>query len=561
MAFLLNACEKAEKTSSEFRVISKELFDNTPYNRDLSNFSKTVCKALAENKVFSSIIKEEVIKQFDGDYDVLLSAIAEMRLPEKELTTKGVSYLTVKDMLNRYAEGGSAEGKGGNSESFIDMLMAKYPLLQVSVPVNAEKWVDEKYVPVVTFIPFEYDELSTRFVTGYRPDGEMVMIDAVTPPDEPVIVIGLNERVSVPGDETKAAPPAPTGLTCVTTEAGIRLGWGMPAEADATNTHGYHIYRKSTSDINFIRIATISGVNNKSYDDKTVTAISSYTYFVTAFYESTESVPSNYVTITAPALPKPVLDFEAIQHARNLVELRWQNDNSQYIEETHLYKLIVGEDADYVLLNSFPVSQHDYFDTNIKPGKKIIYKAVHVTRLGVSNPKYDFIQAPYRDISQYSPVYIKQIKFTDWSIEGWLAGKPEFYITVTNVDPVNKNPFKVQDEINCEFSKRSSLSQVFYGVKVLDWKPGLWYDMLTFTAIEYDKPSGDLAFEIGVGFNAKNVAKLDFITPTAGVKYSVKFQDKGEKCGNAYINYFDFPEKWLVFPNYGVQILLSESDN
>ncbi len=56
MAFLLNACEKAEKTSSEFRVISKELFDNTPYNRDLSNFSKTVCKALAENKVFSSII-------------------------------------------------------------------------------------------------------------------------------------------------------------------------------------------------------------------------------------------------------------------------------------------------------------------------------------------------------------------------------------------------------------------------------------------------------------------------------------------------------------------------
>jgi hypothetical protein len=285
-----------------------------------------------------------------------------------------------------------------------------------------------------------------------------------------------------------------------------------------------------------------------------------YSYYVTAFYESEISSPSNYLTIKAPPLPKPVLSFDAIQHAKNEVELRWQNDYSQYIMETKLYKHVVGVTPDYVLLKSFTSSQHDYFDTDINIGRKIIYKAVHVTSLGESNPKYDFIQAPYRDISQKSPVYIKQIKFTDWKIEGWLAGKPEFYITVTNVEPVNKNPFKIQDQINCMFSKRTRTSQVFTGVKVLDWQPGFWYDMLTFTGLEYDRPSGELTLKIGVGFNAKDTLKLGFLNASAGIEYEITFQNKGEQCGNSYLDYFDNPETWLLFPNYGVQILVSESD-
>ncbi len=47
----------------------------------------------------------------------------------------------------------------------------------------------------------------------------------------------------------------------------------------------------------------------------------------------------------------------------------------------------------------------------------------------------------------------------------------------------------------------------------------------------------------------------------AGVDYEIKFSHKGEKCGNSYLNYFDESEQWLEFPNYGVKVLVSESDN
>jgi len=85
--------------------------------------------------------------------------------------------------------------------------------------------------------------------------------------------------------------------------------------------------------------------------------------------------------------------------------------------------------------------------------------------------------------------------------------------------------------------------------------------MLTFTAVEYDRPSGKLTLTIGVGYNMKDTLKLGFLQGNAGIEYPIVFEDKGEQCGNSYFDYFANPETWLVFPNYGVQIRLSETDN
>jgi hypothetical protein len=554
-------CERTELRSDDSKN-TEGLFEKNGYNLDMQDFSLAVTSSIKDNISFRSLIKEEALKMFDGDYDVLMSNIVNNKLDPGESSAKSSEETyCVRDLLQSHFKRSLNSAEPKSSKSVIDDLISKYPYLQISVPVNAEKWVDESYVPVVTFIPLEFDEATTEEVVGYTSDGSTVVLDAVNPPEEPVIVISMNERIEIIDDpKGQVIPPDPYNLTGVLTESGIRLLWDMPDTASVDNTTGYYVYRKSSTDSYYVLISTVIGVNNRSYDDNNVVSERTYSYYVTAFYESEISSPSNYLTITAPAIPKPVLSFDAIQHAKNEVELRWQNDNSQYIMETKLYKHVVGVTPDYVMLKSFTSSQHDYFDTDINIGRKIIYKAVHVTSLGESNPKYDFIQAPYRDISQKSPVYIKQIKFTDWKIEGWLAGKPEFYITVTNVEPVNKNPFKIQDQINCMFSKRTRTSQVFTGVKVLDWQPGFWYDMLTFTGLEYDRPSGELTLKIGVGFNAKDTLKLGFLNASAGIEYEITFQNKGEQCGNSYLDYFDNPETWLLFPNYGVQILVSESD-
>jgi hypothetical protein len=554
------SCEKAGQVTYP-SITTEGMFLKNEYNLDMQNFSLAVASAIREDDSFRNMIREEALKMFDGDYDVLMSDFAKMKINSQHPMSKSGGF-TVGDLLQEHMNGVSSSKGSKGATALIDELIEEYPYLQISVPVNAEEWNSEGYVPLVTFIPGEYDEATTDEVVAYTVEGDTVALDAVEPPEEPVIVISMNERVDVVL-EPKAGgiPPKPTNLTGALTESGIRLVWVMPDTTTEANTTGYKIYRKGSTDLYYVNISTIADPYSRTYQDNNVEASAVYTYYIIAFYQTVISAPSNYLTITAPQYPKSVLSFEATQHAKNEIELRWQNDYSQYITETRIYKHIVNQSTNYSLLETFSANQNDYFDNDVEPDNVIIYKAVHVTPIGESNPKYDFVKTPYRDISQESPIYIKQIKFTDWSIEGWLAGKPEFYIAVTNVDDKHEKAYEVQNQINCEFSKRTNKSQEFTGKLVLNWMPGCWYDMLTFTALEYDRPSGELKFEIGVKFNVKDPIKIGVLDSSPGLNFSITFQNKGEKCGSSYLDYFDNPETWLVFPNYGTQILVSESDN
>jgi hypothetical protein len=557
---ILTSCERVEQKSSP-SITTEGMFQKNEYNLDMQNFSLAVASAIREDDNFRNMVREEAVKMFDGDYDILMSDFTRMKITTANQVSKSGAF-TVGDLLQEHLNDVSASKGSKGAASFIEKLIEKYPYLQIAVPVNAEEWDSEDYVPMVTFIPGEYDETTTEKVVAYTVDGDTVALDAVEPPDKPVVVISMNERVDFAHDSKAGGiPPKPTNLTGVLTESGIRLTWQMPDTTTEANTTGYKIYRKGSTDLYFVNISTISDPYFRSYQDNNVEASAVYTYYVIAFYQTVISPPSNYLTITSPQFPKPVLSFEVTQHSKNEIELRWQNDYSQYILETRVYKHIVDQIPGYTLFRSFTANECDYFDNDVEQNKTIIYKASHVTSIGESNPKYDFVKTSFRDISKPSPVYIKQIKFTDWDIERWLAGKPEFYIKVSNVDDTKTKAYVVQDEINCEFNKRSKISQVFKGCLVLNWKPGFWYDMLTFTAVEYDRPSGEFKFDIGVKYNVKDSISLGVLDGSPGVIFSITFQNKGEKCENSYLDYFENPETWLIFPNYGTQILISESDN
>ena len=148
----------------------------------------------------------------------------------------GETLVSIKDLLNAYMpDKGEAGRKSGAST--IDDLTEKYPYLQISVPVNAEEW-DDDYMPLVTFIPEEYDELTTTEVTAYTPEGTTLALDAVNPPDEPVIVISMNERVEIVEDpKTGGVPPIPFNLIGFPTESGIRLVWQMPDTTKIGRAH------------------------------------------------------------------------------------------------------------------------------------------------------------------------------------------------------------------------------------------------------------------------------------------------------------------------------------
>lgn len=561
LIFIFQACEKNEIVEDDSILIKEEIFQDNEYNTDFSDFAKAVSNALKTNSSFRKVVKEEALLMIDGDYDVILKKVINKEVAASTtLKSVNVNY-TVKDLLeDSYPSSGQLKLKSA-STSIIDELSNKYPDMQIAVPIHAEEWDEENYIPTVTFLPLEYDDATTKTLSGYDSNGNTVAVDVINEPDKPVIVISENERMIIePDPDFPIIPSTPTNLSGSQTESGIRLMWEMPSTTTPLNTTGYYIYRKNSGSSSYSRIKTVPGAYNRSFDDNTVEASRSYSYYVIAYYQVETSSPSNYITITAPNYPKPVLSFDAIQNSKNEIELRWQNDHSQYILETKISKHVVGVTSGYQFFKSFTANEQDYFDHDVTVGKKVVYKINHVTSLGESNAKYDFVQVPYRDISQNSPVYIKKIKFSDWRIERWPAGKPEFYVTVTNVDAGGKTPYTVQDQIDCQFSSRSSTSQVFTGKKVIDWKPGFWFDMLTFTAIEYDRSWGKLTLKASVGYNLKDADKKG-LQASAAADYEITFEDKGEKCGNSYLNYFDNPEQWLVFPNYGVQILVSESDN
>jgi len=562
MIFIFQACKKNELIEDDSILMTEQLFQDNEYNADFSDFAKAVSNALKTSSDFRKVVKEEALLMIDGDYDVILKRVINKRVtPPSTLKSDKVIY-TVKDLLeDSYSASGQLNQKSAPT-SIIDELSNKYPDMQIAVPVHAEDWDEENYIPTVTFLPLEYDDATTTTITGYDSQGNIVPIDVINEPSKPVIVISENERLIdlEPDPDYPIVPSTPTNLSGTQTESGIRLTWEMPSGTKPFNTTGYYVYRKSAGTSSYTRIKTVVGAYERSYDDNSVEASRSYSYYVMAYYQGETSSPSNYITLTAPNYPKPVLSFDAIQNSKNEIELRWQNDHSQYILETKVSKHVVGVTNGYQFFKSFTANEHDYFDHDVVVGKKVVYKINHVTSLGESNAKYDFIHVPYRDISQNSPVYIKKIKFTDWKIERWPAGKPEFYVTVTNVDAGGKTPYKVQEDIDCQFSSRSSTSQTFTGKKVIDWKPGFWYDMLSFYVVEYDRSWGKLDITASVGYNSKNQDSTAF-NATGKVAYSYTIQDKGEKCGNSYLNYYDNPEVWLEFPNYGVKVLVSESDN
>lgn len=546
--FFVTGCDK--ETPEKITIDPESTFEKTDYNLGLLSMAKAVNSAMTENGDFRTFIKNEAVKQFDGDYDILLRNVIDAPIPN----ANGRSEMTVRTLLTSHWHDAPSNVR---TEDAIAQLIEENPCLQISVPLHAETWDATTYTPQIAIMPEEYRDSTTLYVPGYNQQNQLIAIDAVNEPDMPVIVISQNERTSCDGSFTDPVSYAPTSLVGSQTESGIRLSWNIDGAATTNDVVGYYIYKKGTQDATFLYVATVTGLSNRIFDDNNVVANASYSYYVSSYNYSMESSGSNIISVTAPNIPKSVLKFDAIQFALNDIELRWENDNSQFIQSTILSKRLVG--GSYQQIGTFNANQHEYIDNGFTPGQELIYKINHVTDLGVSNPKYDFVRTPYRDISKYSPVYIKQVKFSDWDLEGWLAGKPEFYVTVTNLNHISGTPYTVQDQINLEFNDRSKTSQKFRGKKVLDWKPGFWYDMLSFYALEYDKPSGQLDVTAEVKLNVKNEnLGLD---SNLGAKYEITFEDKGEKCGNSYLDYYQNPETWLVFPKYGVQILVSESDD
>ncbi|AMR27646.1 hypothetical protein A0257_11440 [Hymenobacter psoromatis] len=151
----------------------------TQTNQELATVAKALAHTLGTEAAYRQLLKAEALKQFDGDYDVLYRA-----------------FTTLKPAFGQRMDELVAQSPTGQALTGMADVLAHVPNLNISVPVNINKWDAATYAPLVLFIPADFDEKTyTKPLQAYDKDGQVHLLDAKQAPDYPVVVIGPSERV------------------------------------------------------------------------------------------------------------------------------------------------------------------------------------------------------------------------------------------------------------------------------------------------------------------------------------------------------------------------------
>jgi hypothetical protein len=142
------------------------------------SFGKVLAKAIDAEPLLREKIKNESLKQFDLDYDVLFQTIKDDILPDNE---------SVINKISKYA----------SSKGDFEKLVNSLPLLTIYVPelanFSAESWKTTNEIPVVALKP----ERKQSDVEYYNSNGEKGIIKYGMIPSSATLVVKDNERIVV----------------------------------------------------------------------------------------------------------------------------------------------------------------------------------------------------------------------------------------------------------------------------------------------------------------------------------------------------------------------------
>jgi len=178
----VNSCEEPELSDSPIDN-SSDLFlkRNTGknYYELKKKFAKALHEAMTENVNFRQFLKDEALKKFNGDYDILYNYVRDNRVGDS----------TFRDILKSYYK----------DESDLVAIEANVPSLTIFVPslpkdsFSAENWNVSEDVPLVAIRLLDSDK--TPLISS---NSESYLLDNNVIPGFPVVVIKENERIAVP---------------------------------------------------------------------------------------------------------------------------------------------------------------------------------------------------------------------------------------------------------------------------------------------------------------------------------------------------------------------------
>ncbi|MEP4535524.1 MAG: hypothetical protein ABJ004_20685 [Cyclobacteriaceae bacterium] len=188
--------QKEEPTIAQDQkeVISRK--DVSQMDRLSNTFAKTLATSMG-NVDLRNVIKSEVVKQFDGDYNVLLAQIIDQPVETNEAGDGRVSELsTFRELL---VQTQSDARTTFDLNATLDSLLEIYPTLQISVPGlevgTADTWDTQSQIPQVVIMDTNFDDQNAETLNAYDEYGNVTSLDAKTEPSELVIVVRPSESV------------------------------------------------------------------------------------------------------------------------------------------------------------------------------------------------------------------------------------------------------------------------------------------------------------------------------------------------------------------------------
>jgi hypothetical protein len=171
-----------------------------------SDFIKiTLAKSLAETASdvrVRQLIKDEIMKEFDGDYNVLFNTIKHRKIGN--LTFAQHLILNLPEWNDTDYTASRKKGRFDKEAvkaylQNLDIDTDKMPLLQIAVPHRGKTWEPENIHPLTTAVT---DNLITDFDKGfdmpaYHHNGTTAILKSDQLPEEPVLVVSENERLVV----------------------------------------------------------------------------------------------------------------------------------------------------------------------------------------------------------------------------------------------------------------------------------------------------------------------------------------------------------------------------
>jgi hypothetical protein len=152
--------------------------------------AKTLAKAVAENPQLRTFIKEEALKQFDKDDDILFQFVK-----DKKISTN----TTLFDLLMQYADDKEAFAAACNNS----------PLLTIFVPtlpnLSPEQWNADTQIPQIVVEP--NSEINSGKISIFDAAGKEERISPDLIPGYPVLVIKTNERVILGSSKESSTIP------------------------------------------------------------------------------------------------------------------------------------------------------------------------------------------------------------------------------------------------------------------------------------------------------------------------------------------------------------------